>query len=114
MQFFWLSPLIILPIWWNWKAGLTWWTIIFATITGIIGWVTKTCNRPPTSIGASPVFEDIHIEHKPPTCDSIAIRGDFAPFIRGQVYLIGLLFGWMLYKIKGKKIRIPRVRNLVS
>ena len=111
MQFYWLSPLIILPIWANWKYGLTWWAMVFATMTGVIGWTTKACTKPPTSISAAIYFENVHYEHRPPTCDSIAIGADFAPYIRSQVYLIGLLFGWILYKIKGKIIQIPHVSN---
>ena len=112
MQFYWLSPLIILPIWFNVKYGLTWWAIVFATMTGVIGWTTKACNKAPTSISGSTYFENVHYEHRPPSCDAVAISGDFAPFIRAQVYLIGLLFGWILFKIKGKKIKIPHVINM--
>ena len=112
MQFYWLSPLIILPIWFNVKYGLTWWAIVFATMTGVIGWTTKACNKAPTSISGSTYFENVHYEHRPPSCDAVAISGDFAPFIRAQVYLIGLLFGWILFKIKGKKIKIPNVISL--
>ena len=112
MQFYWLSPLIILPLWWNWKYGLTWWTILFATMTGVIGWFTKACKKPPTSIMTGIYFEGDHdVDHKFPACHTSVVSSDFGPFIRAQVYLIGLLFGWILFKIKGKKIRIPQVSS---
>ena len=50
MQFYWLSPILIFPLWWNWKAGLAWWTIVFSTLTGIMGWVTKACTKAPNSV----------------------------------------------------------------
>ena len=99
----------MLPIWYNWKLGLTWWSIIFAMITGLIGWFTKVCSKPPTGIMASVYFEGHHVEHKPAVCDKMIVSSDFGPFIRAQVYLIGILFGWILYKLKGKKIQIPHV-----
>ena len=108
MQLYWLSPLIMLPIWYNWKLGLTWWSIVFATMTGIIGWCTKVCAKPPTSIFAAISFED-HDVKRPEVCGKQFIGSDFAPFIRAQVYLIGILFGWILYKLKGKKIQILHV-----
>merc|ERR1719414_1623182 len=114
MQFYWLSPLVILPIWWNWKYGLTWWTILFALFTGIIGWFTKACKKPPTSIGGNIYFPGDHdVDHEYPACRSQAVGSDFGPFIRAQVYLIGLLFGWVLFKLKGKTIRIPHALNVV-
>ena len=82
---------------------------MFATMTGIIGWSTKVCKKPPTRIMASSYFEGHHVEHRPPVCDKMIVSSDFGPFIRAQVYLIGILFGWILYKLKGKKIQIPHV-----
>ena len=113
MQFYWLSPLIILPIWANWKYGLTWWSIVFATMTGVIGWVTKACRKPPTSIFSAVTFDGVDIK-RPDVCNKQIFSSDFGPFIRAQVYLIGLLFGWILYKIKGKKIKIPHVSLINS
>ena len=51
------------------------------------------------------------VEHRPQVCDTGIITNDFALFTRAQPYLIGLLFGWILYKIKGKKITIPHVSS---
>ena len=109
MQLYWLSPLIILPFWWNWKYGIAWWSIIFSIVTGIIGWVTKACSKPPTSIMASVVFEGHEIKNRPEACNKMILSADFGPFIRAQPYLIGLLFGWILYNLKGKKIKVPHV-----
>ena len=110
MQFYWLSPIIILPLWWNWKYGLTWWSIIFATMTGVLGFITKVCRKPPTSIFAAVSFEDYGVDNPYPSyCGKQIFGSDFGPFIRAQVYLIGLLFGWILYEIKGRTIKIPLV-----
>ena len=110
MQFYWLSPIIILPLWVNWKYGLTWWSIIFATMTGVLGYITKVCRKPPTSIFAAVSFDDYGVDNPYPSyCGKQIFGSDFGPFIRAQVYLIGLLFGWILYKIKGKTIKIPHV-----
>ena len=110
MQFYWLSPIIILPLWANWKYGLTWWSIIFATMTGVLGFITKVCRKPPTSIFAAVSFEDYGVDNPYPSyCGKQIFGSDFGPFIRAQVYLIGLLFGWILYKIKGRTIKIPLV-----
>ena len=111
MQFYWLSPIIILPLWANWKYGLTWWSIIFATMTGVIGYITKVCRKPPTSVFAAISFEGVDNPY-PEWCGKHIFGSDFGPFIRSQVYLIGLLFGWILYKIKGKKIKIPHVSRI--
>ena len=67
MQFYWLSPIIILPLWANWKYGLTWWSIIFATMTGVLGYITKVCRKPPTSIFAAVSFEDYGVDNPYPS-----------------------------------------------
>ena len=77
-------------------------------MTGVIGWVTKACRKAPTSLFIGVTFEGVDIK-RPSVCDKQIFSSDFGPFIRAQVYLIGLLFGWILYKIKGKKIKIPHV-----
>ena len=111
MQLYWLSPIVIFPLWWNWKAGLTWWAILYSLVTGIIAWVTKVCTKLPTPIftGAAK-FVGHEVNEKPDACNYQVFSSDFGPFIRAQPYLIGLLFGWVLYKLKGKKIKIPHVR----
>ena len=35
------------------------------------------------------------------------------PYIRFQPYMIGILFGYLLFKTNGKKIQIPLVRSFV-
>ena len=67
---------------------------MYAATTGIIGWLTDACSKPPTSIFA-PGDPDVM-----EACHKSVISGDFGPFIRGQPYLIGLLCGWILYKTK--------------
>ena len=109
MQLYWLSPLIILPLWLNWKYGIAWWTIIFSITTGIIGWITKVCHKPPTSVFAAARFPGHDVVRKDELCAKQIFGSDFGPFIRAQPYLIGLLVGWILYKMKGKKIKIPHV-----
>ena len=109
MQLYWLSPFIILPLWKNWKLGIVWWASIYASITGIIGWLTKVCHRPPTSIFAVANYSGHYVTDMPEICHHGIVSSDFGPFIRAQPYLIGLLFGWILYKTKSKKIRISRV-----
>ena len=109
MQLYWLSPLIILPLWANWKYGIAWWSIIFAIVTGIQGWVTKVCQKPPTSVFGAAKFVGHEIKNKPALCGRMCVSSDFAPFLRAQPYLIGLLVGWVLYKTKGKKLKIPQV-----
>ena len=105
MQLYWLSPAIILPLWINWKFGIAWWAVVYASTTGIIGWLTKICQKPPTSIFGS-IEPGTHLRE---ACTKMMISADFGPFLRAQPYLIGLLFGWILYKTKSKKIKIPRV-----
>ena len=112
MQLYWLSPIIILPLWINWKYGIAIWAMVFSIITGVIGWVTKACTKAPTSVMASAHFIGHELEHRPPACDKQFRSIDYGPMIHGQPYLIGLLFGWILYKTKGKKIKIPHVRDL--
>jgi hypothetical protein len=120
MQFYWLSPLIILPLWVNWKYGIAWWSIIFSIVTGIQGWVTKACLKAPTSVFGAVTFvknitgeEYRHImEDRPAICGKSCVSSDFAPFLRAQPYLIGLLVGWVLYKTKGNKIKINHVSHV--
>ena len=87
---------------------------MFSIVTGIIGWVTKACSKPPTSIMASVVFEGHEIKNRPEACNKMILSADFGPFIRAQPYLIGLLFGWILYNLKGKKIKVPHVSAIFS
>lgn len=39
MQFYWYSPIIILPIWYNLKLGLIWWVVQLFVFTGIPAYV---------------------------------------------------------------------------
>ena len=108
MQLYWLSPIIILPLWLNWKYGIAWWSIIFSIITGIMGWVTKACVKPPTGVLGAVKYVGHEVE-RPDICRKFCVQSDFAPFLRAQPYMIGLLVGWVFYKTKGKKIKIPHV-----
>ena len=108
MQLYWLSPIVIFPLWLNWKYGIAWWSIIFSILTGIMGWVTKACVKPPTGIFGAVKYVGHEIE-RPDICGKACVSGDFAPFLRAQPYMIGLLVGWVFYKTKGKKIKIPHV-----
>lgn len=74
-----------------------------------MGWVTKVCNKPPTGTFAKTTYIGHEIEEKPAVCDVSCVASDFAPFLRAQPYMIGLLVGWVFYKTKGKKIKIPHV-----
>jgi len=44
------------------------------------------------------------------------VSGDYyiKPYIRLQPYLVGILFGYILFKIKDKKIKIPHVSKVIT
>jgi len=103
MQMYWYAPLIILPIWWNEKIGLVFWGLNMAAFTCVQGYLTAHYHLGPSIIIQ---HEKLH-----------GFNSDFdyynRVYTRMQPYLIGLLLGYILFKTKGKTVRIPPVMNLI-
>jgi len=50
MQFYFLSPLFILPLWYNMWAGIAWLMTTLVGMTFVIGYFVLHYNIPPTEI----------------------------------------------------------------
>ena len=110
MIFFWISPLIIYPMWSNSSKGAcTWWFLwlIGATFPSIYEtWTFRL------GIDGNPL---------PGLSDNTFLQGygalpDFyrQPWTRFQPYLIGLLLGYLLHKTKGKQFQMSKTINAIG
>ncbi|XP_043199421.1 nose resistant to fluoxetine protein 6-like [Amphibalanus amphitrite] len=93
MQMFLFSPLVLLPLF-HWPVlGQLWLIFLVCFFTGINAMVTVTENLGPT--GALPGTDgDSNMRYE-------------KPWTRFGPYLVGLYMGWVLHKIRGRKIVLP-------
>ena len=50
MQFYFLSPLFILPLWKNFRIGLIWWCTVMVGMTCVIGYFVIQYELPPSQL----------------------------------------------------------------
>merc|ERR1719322_1257861 len=103
MQFYILSPIIFLPLWYTRKYGLLSAAAIYGALTTVIGDVTVIYDQPPAIL-----FNVI------PTNDFDFFTHFYAaPYIRFQPTLIGIIFGYLLHITKNKEVKIPHTLNMI-
>jgi len=91
MQFYWITPFILLPLYWVPKLGFTIITALFAVHLGVTGWMWGK-RKGGSQLNDGGVFNEIYIK----------------PYARIGPYLIGLILAYILfkkYKVKSKIIR---------
>ena len=109
MIFFWISPLVIYPMWSNGlTGGLTWWTmwLFGATFPSIYEtWTFKLGidgnpleNSDPNFINGYGALPDFYRE----------------PWTRFQPYLVGILLGYILHKTKNMKFKMSHAMNVIG
>ncbi|XP_011672918.2 O-acyltransferase like protein [Strongylocentrotus purpuratus] len=98
MQFFIISPIILIVLYKNGKAGAALITSIFLVSLGSLfgltwhyGYVTND----------QPSYNDNRPD--PPNADTTYTK----PYTRIPTYLIGLVLGYFMFKLKGKKVKMP-------
>ena len=108
MIFFWISLLVIYPMWSNSvSGGLTWWFLwlIGATFPPVYGTWTFELGRDGAKEDSDKNFVNGY-GHLPGLYRE--------PWSRFQPYLIGLLLGYILHYTKNKKIHIPKAANVLG
>ena len=109
MIFFWISILVIYPMWSNSKIGASiWWTLwmLAATIPSIYQtWKFKL------GIDGAPLEKS-----DPGFLNDYGKTPDYyrAPWIRFQPYLFGILLGYILHLTRGKKIQLNTKLNIIG
>ena len=109
MIFFWISLLVIYPMWSNSRIGaLIWWFIwmVAATIPSIYQtWEFK--------LG---IDGDAIEEADKGFLNDYGKSPDYyrAPWIRFQPYLVGILLGYVLHLKRGQKIQISTMMNVIG
>ena len=100
---FFLSPLIIYPLWtgnsapWKKVLAVLWWAVVLGSLLGLSIWYNQD----------SSVYEEFAANHHLPPFN-------YSPWgYRGQSYLMGLITGYILYISKDSKIQIDGRVNLV-
>ena len=92
MQMFLFSPLVLLPLY-HWPVfGQLWIIFLVCFFTGINAMIT-VIHKLGTN-GSLPDGDDYNLRY-------------MKPWTRAGPYLVGLYMGWVLYKIRGRKISIP-------
>ncbi|XP_052806105.1 nose resistant to fluoxetine protein 6-like [Mya arenaria] len=103
MQFYIISPLILLPLFYNLVAGVVS-CIVFLSFTTAARWVI-------TFLQEYPVQN--YLSNVPPPKDENYGRNLYIPsYSRLGPYIVGLFVGYLLYKTKSK-LKIPKSLNLV-
>ena len=138
LQFYLYAPLIFLPIWYSETLGLLWWFINLIVFTAVPAYISSYNHMPPTGLSIimllflmkslcgtmSPVthpdtcyFFLCSVSPDLPNQNLHGFNGmdDFyiKPWCRFQPYLMGLLLGYILFKLRGKTIHIPQVTNCI-
>ncbi|XP_072041409.1 nose resistant to fluoxetine protein 6-like [Amphiura filiformis] len=107
MQFFIISPFIIYPLYRFWKAGILTIVVLFLTSFGSTIYLCVYWG-----IGfANTGFYNDRVANDPRPGDDYLYA---KPWHRIPPYLIGILFGYMLYKLKGRSIQIGWWKNLLG
>ena len=103
MQFYILSPLFILPLWKSFWLGLIWWSVVMVGMTCVIGYFVIHYQLAPAQM--------FLFMFNPANNLGIDMSLEFymRPYIRFQPYMIGILFGYAMYKTRGSNIKIPHV-----
>ena len=92
MQMFLFSPLVLLPLY-HWPVlGQLWIIFLVCFFTGINAMITVIHKLGPN--GGLPDGDDFNLRY-------------MKPWTRAGPYLVGLYMGWVLHKIRGRKISIP-------
>ncbi|XP_037078000.1 nose resistant to fluoxetine protein 6-like [Pollicipes pollicipes] len=92
MQMFIFSPLVLLPLY-HWPVvGQLWLIFLVCFFTGINAMITAIHKLGPD--GPVPGGDDFDLRY-------------MKPWTRAGPYLVGLYMGWILHKIRGRKIRLP-------
>ncbi|XP_043199332.1 nose resistant to fluoxetine protein 6-like [Amphibalanus amphitrite] len=92
MQMFLFSPLVLLPLY-HWPVlGQLWIILLVCFFTGINAMVTAIHKLGPTA--SLPGGDDVNLRY-------------MKPWTRAGPYLVGLYMGWVLHKIRGRKIVLP-------
>lgn len=92
MQMYIFSPLVLLPLYHRPALAQLWLIFLLCFFTGMNAMTTAMDDIGPT--GGQFGGPNFDMRYKKPWC-------------RAGPYLVGLYLGWILHKIKGKKIRIP-------
>jgi len=101
MQFYFLSPILLIPLWRKPKYGFVLGAMIYTLLTFIIGFLVVHYHLPPT-----------HVFISAPDIDMTTWFYDM-PYVRFQPYLIGIFFGYLFYKTKNMEVKIPHVINFI-
>ena len=109
MVFFWISLLVIYPMWSNPRGGaLTWWFLwlVAATFPSVYQTLRFDIGTGGDTIpGADPTFFEGYGK----------LPGFYeAPWNRFQPYLIGILLGYILHYTRGKDIKISQKLNVLG
>ena len=118
MQFYILSPLLILPLYKNRTLGFTVCGVVYGVLTFLMGYLVIHYELPPSH--TFPTWAENYWDKKVPKSyislfsppkESFDMTTYFydVPWTRFQPYLIGILFGYLLFVTKKKEIKISHV-----
>uniref|UniRef100_A0A0P5Y8E9 Nose resistant to fluoxetine protein n=1 Tax=Daphnia magna TaxID=35525 RepID=A0A0P5Y8E9_9CRUS len=100
MQMFWISPLLIYPLWRSKRAGILWAVGSLLVSLAISATLFVVYDLPATIFWLRP--SDVL------KIDAYADKHYVQTSARFPSYLIGILLGWLLYKTKDQKIHINK------
>ena len=110
MMFHWWSPLVYYPMFYAFyktKKHLIpflWWLLVFLLFTFTVFYVTFTTKSAPMPLNAIEGYDPEYTYH---------VSAYFAPWLRYQAYLIGLILGYVLHHTRGKEIQIGGNTNIL-
>lgn len=107
-QLYIFAPLIVLPLYNNPKLGLKLWTGAMVASTGLIAYLANSYKLPLDSVYAT--LEDAKAMEEAGVDEFISFYQ--RPHMRIQPYLIGILIGWILFKLRGQELKIPKLLNV--
>nr|XP_054751083.1 O-acyltransferase like protein-like [Lytechinus pictus] len=98
MQFFIISPIILIILYKNARAGAVLVTSLFVVSLGSLFGITWYYGY---TTNAQPSYNDNNPD--PPNADTVYTK----PYTRIPTYLAGLVLGYFMFKLKGKKVKMP-------
>ncbi|XP_071944620.1 O-acyltransferase like protein-like [Antedon mediterranea] len=100
MQFFIISPILIILLYKNWKIGLPAISVLCAASIAITAWISYYWGLPVTGSVLQGYYNNR-------TVDILDDRMYAKPYCRIQAFLVGMAVGYILYRLDKKAIKIP-------
>ena len=110
MIFHWVSPLVFYPMFYAFYKtkkhiiSFLWWLLILLLFTCTVFYVFYTTKSPPGVFNAIEGYDKDY---------TFYVDSYYAPWLRYQAYLIGLILGYVLHHTRGKEIKIGGASNIL-